>query len=195
MKIMKIYELKRNFDTSGGFVLHLPPEKPLDKFSILSLSHIYKGKELPDNMIEDEFKVFPSNQEKKNHKFDFHAEGNIFAISEKIYETVYPLLNPRGHFFNIKTDSKRKKYIGYHLTNVIDCLDLNSSTYKEYENGIRVYKPVLFEHKIADEYIFQIKEDISRVFVTDKFQKILEENNILDFRFGEHNMVSLTSNP
>ncbi|MEE6076897.1 imm11 family protein [Avibacterium paragallinarum] len=192
---MKVYELKRNFDESGGFVLRLPPEKALDKFSILSLSHIYKGKNLPDNIIEGEFKVFPSNQGKKNYKFDFHTEGNIFIISERIYEIVYPVLSTRGHFFNIKTDSKRKKYIGYHLTNVIDCLDLNNSIYKKYENGIRVYKPVLFQNKINGEYIFQIKEDISRVFVTDKFQKILEENNILDFHFGEHNIVSLTSNP
>lgn len=188
---MKIYVLKRNFDKSGGFTLRLSPEKKIDKYSILSLSHIYKGKNLPDNIIEDEFKVFPGNQGKKNYKFDFHAEGNIFIISKKIYEIVYPILSSRGHFFNIKTDSKRKEYIGYHLTNIIDCLDLNSSTYKKYENGIMVYKPALFKNKITDEYIFQTKED-TRVFVTDKFQKILEENNILDFYFEEHNIVNLS---
>lgn len=54
-----------------------------------------------------------------------------------------------------------------------------------------VYKPALFKNKITDEYIFQTKED-TRVFVTDKFQKILEENNILDFYFEEHNIVNLS---
>lgn len=189
---MIIYELRRNFDMSGGFTLRLSNDKPLDKFSILSLSHIYKGKELPDNAIEDMFKVFPGNNGRKNYKFDFHIEGNIFILSERVYKLLYPILIERGHFFNITTESKRKKYIGYHLTKVVDCLDLVNSDYRQYENGIRVYNPILCKNKITERYMFQIKEAPFRVFVTDEFRKILEENCVLDFRFDEHNLIGLS---
>ncbi|WP_424409893.1 imm11 family protein [Pasteurella sp. PK-2025] len=188
---MIIYELKRNYEYSGGFSLKLPPEKAVSKFSILSLSCAYKGKILPDNIISDEFKVFPNDYGRKNFKFDFHIEGNIFILSKKLYERLSPILSDCGHCFKIITDSKKKEYIGYHLTKVIDCLDLKSSEYKRYENGIIIYKPVLCENKISEKYIFQIKEDLFRVFVTEEFKKILDDNKVLDFDFNENAIVDL----
>ena len=190
---MIIYELKRNYEESGGFSLHLSPEKSADIYSILSLSNAYKGLTLPDNAISDEFRVFPNNYGKKNFKFDFHFEGNIFILSESIYKILYPVLSSRGNFFRIKTDSKKKKYIGYHLTNIIDCLDLDGSDYIRYKNGIVIRKPTLFSQKITDKYIFQIKEDPFRVFVTNELKKLFDNNNILDIDFGSHNIVNLVS--
>ena len=45
-------------------------------------------------------------------------------------------------------------------------------------------KPVLIINNITDEYLFSIEEDISRIFVTDKFKQCVEEAGLLGFDFS-----------
>ena len=50
-------------------------------------------------------------------------------------------------------------------------------------------KIVLIKEKIYDDYLFTIEESISRVFVTDKFKKLVEENGLVGFEFSEYNEI------
>ncbi len=47
-----------------------------------------------------------------------------------------------------------------------------------------IRKPFLIAQNITDEYLFPIEEDISRVFVTDKFKQRVEDANLLGFDFS-----------
>ena len=44
-------------------------------------------------------------------------------------------------------------------------------------------KLVLVKNNITDEYLFSINENISGVFVTDKFRKLVEELGLLGLDF------------
>lgn len=94
------------------------------------------------------------------------------------------ILKSRGQFLEVKLNSKYKNFIGYYPTNALDnCLCLKNSNYKIYENGLQVYKPVLIQENIKDAYLFTIQEDISRVYVTDHFKEIVEQNKLQGFEF------------
>lgn len=136
-----------------------------------------------------------SDSGKKNYKFDFSSALNPFLIfSENAMQVLKPILAPRGQFLEVITASKRKKFIGYYPTNSYPAgiLDLEKSEYVEYPNGLLISKAVLIKQKIADEYLFTIEEDISRVFVTEKFKQLVEDNNLLGFEFSEYNEIELS---
>ncbi|WP_394393655.1 hypothetical protein [Shewanella woodyi] len=56
--------------------------------------------------------------------------------------------------------------------------------YKEYSNGLLIRKCVLTEREISDEFLFSIEEDISSVFVTEKFKKRVNDAELLGFDFS-----------
>lgn len=85
----------------------------------------------------------------------------------------------------VKTESKRKKFVGYYPTNPLsECFDRKKSVYREYPNGLMIEKPVLIRDNITDEYLFTIDEDISRIFVTDKFKQRVEDAGLTAFDFS-----------
>lgn len=47
-----------------------------------------------------------------------------------------------------------------------------------------IEKPVLIRDNITDEYLFTIDEDISRIFVTDKFKQRVEDAGLTAFDFS-----------
>lgn len=59
-----------------------------------------------------------------------------------------------------------------------------NSQFIELQRGFIIEKPVLKAKNITDEYIFSIEEDISRVFVTEKFKQRVEESGLLGFDFS-----------
>nr|NBL93634.1 hypothetical protein [Proteus sp. G2675] len=82
-------------------------------------------------------------------------------------------------------ESKRKKFVGYYPTNSLSgCFDRTNSIYREYPNGLMIEKPVLIKNNITDEYLFTIDEDISRIFVTDKFKQRVEDAGLMAFDFS-----------
>lgn len=66
-----------------------------------------------------------------------------------------------------------------------ECVDKKKSIYTEYPKGFMFEKLVLVKNNITDEYLFSINENISGVFVTDKFRKIVEETGLLGFDFSK----------
>lgn len=123
---------------------------------------------------------------KKNYQFDLSGALNpFFIISELVLDKLGDILEPRGQILPVITESKRKQFFGYYPTNPLsNCFDKEKSVYREYPNGLMIEKPVLIADKITDEYLFSIEEDISRVFVTDKFRKRVEEAGLLGFDFS-----------
>lgn len=123
---------------------------------------------------------------KKNYQFDFSSALNpFFVISESALDKLGDILTPRGQVLPVITKSKKKKFFGYYPTNSLsDCLNKEESIYREYPKGLIIEKPVLIASGITDEYLFSIDEDISRVYVTDKFKKRVEETGLLGFDFS-----------
>ena len=123
---------------------------------------------------------------KRNYQFDFSSALNPFmVISEGALDKLKDILEPRGQILPVITSSKRKVFFGYYPTNPLSgCFDKDKSVYREYPKGLMIEKPVLIADNITDEYLFSIEEDISRVFVTGKFKKRVEEAGLLGFDFS-----------
>lgn len=123
---------------------------------------------------------------KKNYQFDLSsALSPFFVISEDALNKIGDILECRGQVLNVITESKKKKFLGYYPTNPLSgCFNMDLSNYRVAERGLIVEKPVLISEKITDEYLFSIEEDISRVFVTDKFKSRVEEAGLLGFDFS-----------
>lgn len=123
---------------------------------------------------------------KKNYQFDFSGSLNpFFIISEVALNKLKDILEPRGQILPVITESKRKQFFGYYPTNPLSgCFDRDESIYRIAERGLIIEKPALISANITDEYLFSIEEDISRVFVTDKFRQRVEEAGLLGFDFS-----------
>ncbi|WP_363322349.1 hypothetical protein [uncultured Gilliamella sp.] len=123
---------------------------------------------------------------KKNYQFDFSgALEPFFVISEFALTALADILEPRGQVLPVITKSKRKQFFGYYPTNPLSgCFDKEKSVYQVYSKGFVINKPVLIAENITDDYLFSIEEDISRVFVTEKFKQRVEEAGLLAFDFS-----------
>lgn len=127
-----------------------------------------------------------SDSGKRNYLFDFSGPLRpFFVVSEFALADLADVLEPRGQLLPVITESKRKQFFGYYPTNPLSgCFDKDKSVYREYPKGLMIEKPVLIADNITDEYLFSIEEDISRVFVTDKFKNRVEEAGLLGFDFS-----------
>ena len=129
---------------------------------------------------------------KKNYQFDFSGFLNPFLVfSESALTALADILEPRGQLLPVITESKRKKFYGYYPTNPLSgCFDKEKSDYIEYPNGLNVRKISLIVKNITDEYLFSVEEDMSRIFVTDKFKQRVEDANLLGFDFSTEISIS-----
>lgn len=188
---IKLYRIMADNKHQSSFIEKYDSNK---KESILSISRDWKWNP-PSNYIPIEVELWKSDLGKKNYQFDFSDSLLPFLIfSENAITILKDILIPRGKILDILTESKRKKYFGYYPTNNYPqgILDLKKSNYKKYPNGLLIKKPVLVKDKIPDDYLFTIEEDISRIFVTDKFKKLVEENALVGFEFSEYNEIELS---
>lgn len=127
-----------------------------------------------------------SDTGKKNYQFDISGSLRpFFVISELALDKLRDILEPRGQVLPVITESKKKNFFGYYPTNPLSCcFDKEKSIYRQYPKGLMIDKPALIAKNITDDYLFSIEEDISRVFVTDKFKQRVEECGLLGFDFS-----------
>lgn len=185
-----IYTLKGEYTENSLFIEDFPDTK--ESIQGIALEQNWNPFK---NYTPVKLELHSSDTGKKNYKFDFSGFLSPFLIfSENALSVLDFILTPRGQYLDIITSSKRKKYFGYYPTNVYPkgILDLEKSVYSEYPNGLLIRKPVLIKDKIPDDYLFTIEEDISRIFVTEKFRKLVEEHNLIGFEFSEYNTVELS---
>lgn len=186
---MKIYQLKGNYEDNCFFSEIKQPSQ--EWIMYLSMKNSWSSLE---NYIPVKLNLMKNYNNKKNYNFDISLFLSPFIVlSDKTKCFMEDILESRGQFLEVITESKRKKFIGYYPTNVLKgCFDFKRSIFREAENGLIIDKPVLLKEFITDKYLFTIEEDISRIFVTDKFKKIVEENNLIGFEFSEYNEVELS---
>ncbi|WP_424405479.1 hypothetical protein [Pasteurella sp. PK-2025] len=140
-------------------------------------------------------RLYPSDNGKKNYKFDFSGSLIPFCVfSENAVATLQDILLPSGQLLDITTDSKRKKYFGYYPITKYPkgILDLEKSIYKEYPKGLLIRKPVLKRDKIPEDALFCIEEDFSRIYVTDTFKNLVEISGLVGFSFDKNSEIELS---
>lgn len=50
----------------------------------------------------------------KNYKKDIFLKGGLIILSEKALKVLKPILEKKGQFVEVETDSKRKKFFGFY---------------------------------------------------------------------------------
>lgn len=179
---MKVYQLKSNVTDHSSFIQdYCSPEK-----SIMGLAMGWKWQE-PEDYKAIRLKLRSNDAGKKNYQFDISGALDPFMIlSEQATSLLGDILENRGVFLPVITESKRKSFIGYYPTNVYPkgLLDLDQSDYVEGTKGLNVRRPVLRGSNIPNDYLFCIEEDISRIFVTEKFKEVVEELGLEGFDFS-----------
>ena len=183
---MRIYKLNSNTQEFSFFLYdHKRNSNRELSISRESRNWHWKSPILYDTIL---FELRAGDNNKKNYNFDISTASSPFIIiSEKAWLELKDILEPRGVLLEINTQSKRKKFYGYYPTNVINPSALNReySEYAEYPNGLLIYKYVLDEDKIKDDYLFVVEESISDIFVTEKFKERVEKAGLLGFDFSE----------
>lgn len=181
--INKLYYLQSDVTGFCSFIQNYPDGEE----SIIGRSMRQRWNAFDNNYKEISLELRSNDFGKKNYQFDFSgALSPFFVFSESGINHLFDILNPRGQFLDVRTASKRKKFIGYYPTTVLyECVDKHKSIYTEYPKGFMFEKLVLVKNNITDEYLFSINENISGVFVTDKFRNLVEEIGLLGFDFSK----------
>lgn len=180
--INKIYDLRSDVTNYCSFIQNYSEGEE----SIIGRSMRQRWGLFDNNYTEVLLELRSNYLGKKNYKFDFSSALSPFMVfSENVFEALSDILNSKGQLLSVKTESKRKKFFGYYPTNSLSgCFDRDNSVYREYPNGLMIEKLVIIKKNITDEYLFTIDEDISQVFVTDKFKQRIEDAGLTAFDFS-----------
>ena len=178
---MNIYILKSDVTNFCSFIQRLGEEE-----SIMGISRDMRWKPFGEKYNKISLDLRSNDKGRKNYDFDFSGALNPFlVISDKCLDEIGEILTLRGELLPVITKSKRKQFFGYYPTNSLSgCFDKDKSEYQEYPNGLLIKKVVLFEEKISEDYLFSIEEDISKIFVTEKFKKLVEMTGLKGFDFS-----------
>lgn len=180
--MIKIYKLKSDVTNFCSFI----EVYPTGQESMIGRAMDQDWREFGDDYTPVTLKQCRSDTGKKNFQFDFSSMlSPFFVFSETALIALEDILLPRGQILPVTTESKKKSFFGYYPTNPLHgCFDKEKSEYREAEHGLIIERPILIAKNISDEYLFSIEEDISRVFVTDKFKQRVEEAGLLAFDFS-----------
>ena len=178
----KIYLLRTTLRDTCFFIQDYPEGEE----GIMGRAMDQRWKPFGDDYRPIKLELGRSDSGKKNYQFDFSGFlGPFLVFSESALTALADILEPRGQLLPVITESKRKKFFGYYPTNPLSgCFDKEKSDYIEYPNGLNVRKISLIVKNITDEYLFSVEEDMSRIFVTDKFKQRVEDANLLGFDFS-----------
>ena len=179
---MNIFELGSDFENYSSFI----EDYPKGCISIISRSIEQRWGAFDDEFSPVTLKLQKSDNGQKNYNFDFSAALKPFLIfSEIAIEELHSLIVNHGQILPISSESKRKKFWGYYPINpIFNCLDLTSSIYDQYEKGMVIQTPILLKERLPKSNIFVINEDVSRIFVTEKFKEKVEKSGLLGFDFS-----------
>ncbi|HDY7619953.1 TPA: hypothetical protein RQJ82_002170 [Vibrio vulnificus] len=185
---MRIYKLRSDTVNYSVFIEEIPEGQN----SIMQRSVQNRWKGFDDKYNPIVVSLGQSDTGKKNYQFDICSFlSPFFIFSEMALEALGDILRPRGEVLCITTESEKKKFYGYYPTNPLSgCFDRDNSIYKEYPNGLMIRKCVLKRSEIKDDYLFCIEEDISSVYVTEKFKQRVLDAGLIGFDFSNQVEVS-----
>ncbi|MCG8710960.1 hypothetical protein JHU04_004282 [Brenneria sp. 4F2] len=180
--MIKIYLLRSTSRTTCSFIQDYPDGER----SIIGRSMMRRWRPFINEYNAIQLTLRKDDAGKKNYRFDFSSALNpFFIISESALNKLSDIFEPRGQILPVLTESKKKRFFGYYPVNPLSgCLDMDKSKYRVAEHGLIIEAPILIAASLTDEYLFTIEEDISRVFVTDKFKRRVEDAGLLGFDFS-----------
>jgi hypothetical protein len=99
-----------------------------------------------------------------------------------------PHIATYGEFLPLRYDGKARWL--FNCTNLLTALDLETSTIDRFETPpyriMHLRGPLYFKPEmLANEWVFMPAERPYQLFVTDKFVKVVEDNNLTGFDFHE----------
>lgn len=187
--MMRIFRLKSDVGAFSSLI-----EKcPAGQESIIGRAMAQEWKPFDESFRAVELVQRASDDGKKNYQFDISgALGPFFVFSEQAVEGLSEeFLGKHGQFLPVITPSKKKKFLGYYPNDPVErCLDMERSQYRAYENGLVIEKAVLVGNQLPDRDVFVIKEDMKRVFVTERFKEKIEHSGLKGFDFSNEIDVS-----
>lgn len=123
-------------------------------------------------------------KEKKKPLADFMNSGLIIdAVSQHGKDILEPLVGEQVEFLPLETPFT--PYYGLHVKHV-NCLDLSKISAKYFSDGrvMRVEQYAFYWEKLEGIHIFRLPElGLSRLFVSDEFKQIVEENALTGLMF------------
>lgn len=186
---MKIFRLKSNSRDFASFIEDYPDGQQ----SIIGRAMAQQWKPFEADFQPIALIQRASDKGKKNYQFDVSgALGPFFVFSENGIQALSEgFLAKHGQFLPVNTPSKRKTFLGYYPINPApNCLDMERSKYRIYENGLVIDKVVLVGNNLPQRDVFVIEEDIMRIFVTARFKRHVEVAGLNGFDFSDEIEVS-----
>lgn len=110
-----------------------------------------------------------------------------YIINEKAYKILFPYLSNHCQIFELMNENQL--FYVVNVTDLIDCLDYDKSELLYFSSSNRVMeveKYVFKTEKLKNATIFKLPEFPKSIsYVTEKFKKVIEDNNITGFKFKE----------
>ena len=177
----KIYELKED---SKNYSVFYETYDSLENVFIKK----YWGWQTIDleNYQPVKFKLYKSDDGKKNFQMDIGIESSLIILSERAINVLKDILEQTGQIIPIDTESKRKKFYGFYPNKNVypsSAINFNKSKWKKVDKEKIMHKTILNSDSLKDDPLFVLSDDPMKVYVTEKFKEIVENNNLngLDF--------------
>lgn len=178
----KIYKLKSDLDEFPFF---------MEKFK--NVDHIFFSKHFKWKDYDKKTYSFElmrnSTSGRKNYNFDISSfSSNLLIFSEKAVYALKDILEKTGTFVHIKVDNNNKKFYGFYPNKNIyslEIINLETSDYRMVGDQYLFYKVKFNDKAPVEDYLFALEEYSTGAYVTDKFKKIVEDNDLVGFDFTE----------
>ena len=111
--------------------------------------------------------------------------SHIPVFDEKAVSVLKDFLN--GNAEILPLDCNVGKFYAINVTNVIDCIDYEKSTYKTFRDGKRImsFSEYVFDtDKVPTADLFKLKDEpLKRPFVSDNFKNAVAQSGLTGFKF------------
>lgn len=172
---MKIWQLSFDVDNYDNFI----PEIEFSADEVQS----FDGRTKKSNWIP--LKVKRMEPDKGLELGD--APGFTFPVfSRKALDILNPIISESSEILELITYDG--EYYGINVTAVLNVIDYSKSEYRTYSDGKRImaFKKYAFvqSSKLIKHNIFKITDEPTRrAFVSDRFKNMVEENELVGFKF------------
>lgn len=178
---MKIYEIKCDFDNFSHFYNNNSYD---DRF----IRHSRQWEDEVNHNILYKYKMDRSDRGLRNFKLDVSINSNHLILSDRAISFLKETLDKSGTFFEIETDSKRKKFTGFFSNKCIvpDSVINYKTTAWEIFNGERRVCGITYFNKTIENIeldLFVVSGIVYEIYVTEKMKDFIEANNFGGLRF------------
>ena len=109
---------------------------------------------------------------------------DVPVFSQRAVNALQELLRENGEILPLSCSEG--EYYAFNVTTSVDALDESKSVVKRFKSSgriMRILKYVFFGDRLSDATIFKIPQSRGNIFVTNRFRKIILDNQLLGFKF------------